>query len=144
MDAKSLPGEKAADGKRIAQVIARAERVDVFSLQGAFKPSSETGSDFVAGYHWTARGASLDARSAFELIDLLFDKNSYLFGIVKKCPFIPEYGLRFHRGTESIDVLLSFSCQRLAFVQGGTRRIENIDPVKGRLKKIINTVFRNQ
>ena len=143
MEAKTLPGEKAGE-KTAAQVIARAERIDVFALEGAFEPSSESGPDYVAGYRWTVRGAALDPGPAQELIEILFDERSYLFGQAKKCPFVPEYALRFHRGTRSAELLLSFSCQRWAFVQGGSRRLENFDPVTERLKRIVRTVFRSE
>jgi hypothetical protein len=142
MDGTILPGEETADGGGLSPLIARAERIDTFAVEGAFEPSSETGPDFVGGYRWTTRGAALDPGSARELIGLVFDERSYVFGKAKKCPFIPEYALRFHRGAESAELLLSFSCQRWAFVWNDTRRIENFDPVNDRLKEILRTVFR--
>ena len=142
MAENTLPGEKTADGSGLSPLIAWADRIDTFAVEGAFEPSTETGPDFVGGYRWTVRGAPLDPGSARELVDILFDKGSYVFGKVKKCPFVPEYALRFHRGAQSAELLLSFSCQRWAFVWNGERRIENFDPVNDRLERIVRTVFR--
>ena len=142
MDGKTLPGEKTADGGILSPLIASAERIDTFAVEGAFEPSTETGPDFVGGYRWTVRGAALDPGSARALVEILFDERSYVFGKVKKCPFDPEYALRFHRGAQSAELLLSFSCQRWAFVWNGERRIENFDPVNDSLRRIVRTVFR--
>jgi hypothetical protein len=130
-------------GPRIAGILMAPDRVDTFMLQPSMMPPENlTAPGTIAGYDWTVRGAQLGPREIKAFQDLVFDSRSHVFGVTKKCVPVPEYALTFHKGGEAVSVLLSFSCDMWRFVTTGRDVEEDFDPVRDRLKAIIETVFR--
>lgn len=96
----------------------------------------------VSGYVWKARGADLAPAVVADLKKMMLDGTSYDFDMAKKCVMVPEFALRLHAGLRHLDVLISFSCNTWTFQVGRDGRLEDFDPVAGRMKAIVETVFR--
>lgn len=129
-------------GRDAVALIAAADRVEPFLLKPALAPDAKAGPGSIAGYAWKARGADLAPTAVAEIKRLVIDDASYDFDVAKKCAMVPEYALRVHAGSRHLDVLVSFACSMWAFDKDGEARVEDFDPVAGRLKAVVETVFR--
>jgi len=119
-----------------------AERIEPYLLRAALAPEAKAGPDLIAGYRWKARGADLPADAVAEFKAIALNPASYDFDVTKKCVMVPEYALRVHAGNRVLDVLISFKCAMWAFDVAGEQRVEDFDAVAGRLKAVVETVFR--
>ena len=129
-------------GQDAVALVKAADRVEPFLLRTALAPDAKAGPDAIAGYAWKARGADLAPAAGAELKRLILDDASYDFDVAKKCVMVPEYALRLHAGPRHLDVLVSFACAMWAFDKDGDSRVEDFDPVVGRLRAVVETVFR--
>ena len=130
-------------GDEIIAVVSAPDRIEPFLLEAAFMPDpSLTGPTAIGGYTWKARGADLPAVDIQWLSNLIMSQSSYDFEIAKKCPFVPEVALRFHRGTDHVDVMVSQSCAMWQFEKGDAAKLEDFDPIKDQMKAIISSVFK--
>lgn len=129
-------------GQDAVALIAAADRVEPFLLKAALAPDAKAGPGILAGYAWKARGADLAPGAVAEVKRLLLDDASYDFDVAKKCVMVPDYALRLHAGARHLDILVSFACSQWAIAGKGDSRVEDFDPVAGRLKAVVETVFR--
>lgn len=63
-----------------------------------------------------------------ELQKLLLNDNHYLFGILKKCVFIPEMAFHFKKGGKDVLMLVSLSCKQVVYDLGEQQIHLDIDP----------------
>ena len=96
-----------------------AEQVRAFEASDAGglrpDPSRAIASDFLRG----EAGASLDSKQLEALRSVLYDEKSYRFGQdVSRCRFVPELSFQFQSGIDTLESLVSFSCNQLLFVMG--------------------------
>lgn len=106
-------------GERVAAVIERAKRVDVFKAEP----------------DWTAGQPCVKATEEKPLPDeliwllqkLILSDHFYLFNKTKMCLFIPELGFRI-QGESEVLVLLSFSCRQIKVVSPDQVAVLDIDP----------------
>jgi hypothetical protein len=93
-------------GGRAAEILARANRVEVFRVR-----DKRAGEDqkSVGGYIIAGTGAEIGGPASRRLADLLLDEKSYRFDDSTVGGFTPLVGLRLWDGERSVDVLLSFA-----------------------------------
>lgn len=125
-------------GAEIADIVARAERVESVALQGRAE-----GADAVQGYAVTRRGPDLGAAQIERLRELIFAESSYLFGQSKRCPMVAAHGFVFHAGARQASVVVSpATCPLWTFAQGAERpKIEDYDPVVDEIAKLAAELF---
>ncbi len=123
-------------GEEMLSVITGAERVESFSVIGAGQ-TREPGRD-------------LTAAQIAEIQEILTDPGSFLFGIVKKCLFIPDAGLRFVSHLGEVEILFSSTCRTFLATSAtgarldsdGTRdAYEDYDPVAHRIDALFASVL---
>jgi len=120
-----------------------AEQVRAFEVSDAGglrpDPSRAIASDFLRG----EAGASLDAKQLEILRSVLYDEKSFRFGQdVSRCRFVPQLSFQFQSGIDTLESLVSFSCNQLLFIMGkpGGRWIPqgtfDIRPARARLLEL--------
>ena len=97
--------------------------------------------DFL-GYPVKGKGPDLAPKQIERLQLMLLDENTYLFDVVKKCLFLPEYAFRFVRGDRSVIVLVCYSCEELTFVYGGRELLEDFNNATRRMKALTGELFK--
>jgi len=93
-------------GNRAAEILARANRVEVFRVR-----DKRAGEDqkSVGGYIIVGAGTDIGGPASRRVADLLLDEKSYRFDHSTVGGFTPLVGLRLWDGERSVDVLLSFA-----------------------------------
>jgi hypothetical protein len=99
------------DGKRI---LSSPDRIEVFRIHGY---ESQAGGRTLRGYPILAEAVKLRPDFARRAAAVLLQPGNYEW-LRKKCAFTPGVALRFWRVTESVDVLLCFSCNQCLFAFG--------------------------
>jgi hypothetical protein len=100
-------------------LLASAESAQTFgaSDSGGLRPdpSKAIASDFVRG----APGATLDSTQLDALRSVLYDEKSFRFGQdVSRCRFVPNLSVQLRAGIDTLETLISFSCNQVLFVMG--------------------------
>lgn len=125
-------------GEKMLAVIAAPDQVESFRLNSAQdKNSPKT----LAGFPILKQGPDLNQDQIKKIQSLIFDVNSYHFGVEKSCKFQPEMGLKFIKEDKVIDVLFSFSCDLWLFAHEGEEKIEDSDPVRETLIQFAYSLF---
>jgi hypothetical protein len=106
-------------GDTVLASIANATKVQVFRVGDAGglrpDPAKAIASEFVRG----APGLALDAKGLEALRSVLYDDKSYrLEQDVAKCRFGPFLSFQFSAGLDTLEALVSFSCNQVLFVIG--------------------------
>jgi hypothetical protein len=96
-------------------VVRGADRVDAL-------PVEMTGAGVSATHHVVERPMRLDPATARELRRTTLSAQSYLGGPMA-CLFQPGLALRFHRGSDRVQVLVCFMCDELIFEKPGGQLI---------------------
>lgn len=125
-------------GSEILDIIKNPEAVESYKIK-IKKSARGTG---IAGYPIIKRGPGLTTQQIDQIRSVLLDKNTYLFDVVKKCLFLPEYALKFRKGASEVVVLLCFSCEELTFVYNGRELLEDFDNATPKIRGLIQTLFR--
>jgi hypothetical protein len=128
-------------GDTVLASVKGATKVQVFRVtdSGGLRPdpAKAIASDFVRG----AAGAELDAKQLEALRSVLYDESSYrLDADVSKCRFVPHLSVQMRVGLESLEALISFSCNQVLFVvgkQGGRWVPQGTFDVKPARKKLL-------
>lgn len=126
----------------VLEGIASAEKVQVFRVadSGGLRPDPSKAilSDFVRG----AAGNELDARALEELRSVLYDDKSYRFTTdVSKCRFVPYLSFQMQVGLDTLEAVVSFSCNQVLFAlgkQGGRWVPQGTWDLKPARKKLID------
>jgi hypothetical protein len=102
--------------------VRQAERVEALPVQGA---------GISAPYRVLERPVPLDPKAMRDVGTTVLSTKSYLgrFGGVTACLFQPSLALRFHKGHDSVQVLVCFFCDELAFEEPGGRPLGDGDTV---------------
>jgi len=95
----------------------------------------------MGGYPVTGKGRDLAPKQVERLQAMLFDENTYLFDVVKKCLFLPEYAFRFLKGGKSVIVLICYSCEELTFVFEGKELLEDFNNATPRMRILTSELF---
>ncbi len=92
-------------------IVRDAERVEAL-------PVEETGMGLSATYRVVERPVPLDPATARDMRRTVLSTKSYVGGPMA-CMFQPGLALRFHKGRESLQVLVCFLCRELVFEKPG-------------------------
>lgn len=76
--------------------------------------------------------------------ELFMNPDNILFDVTENCLINPRIMLRFVRGVDSTDVLLSSPCHALAFFYGGKISAFNAKPAAQIIDAIINPLIKNK
>ncbi|MFZ5442523.1 MAG: hypothetical protein ACOZQL_21110 [Myxococcota bacterium] len=101
------------------ELLASATRVQAFRVgdSGGLRPdpARAIADEFVRG----APGKELDAPTLAELRSVLYDEKSYRFDQdTSKCRFAPHLSFQVQSGIDTLEALVSFSCNQVLFVVG--------------------------
>ncbi|HPQ54149.1 MAG TPA: hypothetical protein PK253_12950 [Spirochaetota bacterium] len=125
-------------GNEIIEIIKSPDTVESYTIK---IKKADTGTR-IAGYPVISRGPNLTPQQIDQIQSVLLDQNTYLFDFVKKCLFLPEYALKFRKGTYEVVVLLCFSCEELTFVCNGRELLEDFDNATPKIRGLIQALFR--
>lgn len=125
------------------RMMAVANKVQTFRVSdaGGLRPDARVAiaSDFVRG----TAGKALDEKTLEQLRSVLYDEKSYRFDQdVSKCAFVPHLSFQFTSGLDSLEALVSFSCNQVLFISGkaGGRWLPqgrfDVKPVRGKMISI--------
>jgi hypothetical protein len=100
-------------------VLDAAERAQAYEARdsGGLRPdpARAIASDFVRG----EAGAELDPKQLARLKSLLYDERSYrLEQDVSRCRFVPQVSFQLQAGLDTLETLVSFSCNQVLFITG--------------------------
>jgi hypothetical protein len=139
----TAPTEKVSEalGNTVLNAVANATHVQVFRVadSGGLRPDPKKAiaSDFVRG----VAGNELDAKTLETLRSLLYDDKSYrLNEDVSKCRFVPHLSFQMTSGLDTLEALVSFSCNQVLFVlgkQGGRWLPQGTFDLKPSRKKLL-------
>ncbi|MBL8916776.1 MAG: hypothetical protein JNM17_39100 [Archangium sp.] len=136
-----MPKVSEALGDTVLNGIANATKVQVFRVadSGGLRPDPAKAilSDFIRGNP----GNELDARALEGLRSMLYDDKSYKFeSDVAKCRFVPHLSFQMQVGLETLEAVVSFSCNQVLFAlgkQGGRWVPQGTFDVKPARKKLL-------
>lgn len=88
------------------------------------------------------KGPMVEGETKKAFIKLLLDAKSYELVQQKRCPFIPEYALRFIKGNDVADVVFAVNnCPKVSFRQNGGDVMRDTDPSVPEQQKLFKTLF---
>jgi hypothetical protein len=124
-------------GNDIIDIIKSPEKVESYRVKFQKTGKGTT----MGGYPVTAQGPDLAPKQIERLQAILLDANTYLFDVVKKCLFLPEYAYRFVRGGKNVIVLVCYSCEELTFVFEGRELLEDFNNATPRMRALTGELF---
>ncbi len=124
-------------GADVVEILQAPERIESYRV--GMRKSRQ--GDTIGGYPVLGRGPALSAAQVTQLASLLLDEHSYLFDVVKKCLFLPEYAFRAVRGGKNVVVLICFSCEELLFVYENREILEDFDRITPKVRTLIAELF---
>ena len=124
-------------GSDIIEILKAPESIESYRVE--LHKTNRAGS--LGGYPVHQRGPALNARQITQISSLLLDEQSYLFDVVKKCLFLPEYAFKAVRGGKSVVILICFSCEELLFVYENREILEDFDRVTPKMRSLIEELF---
>jgi hypothetical protein len=127
-------------GNDIIDILKNPDKVESYRVK--FQKTGK-GSN-LGGYPVTAKGPELAPKQIERLQAILFDANTYLFDVVKKCLFLPEYAYRFIRGDKQVIVLVCYSCEELTFVFEGRELLEDFNNATPRMRALTGELFNQE
>lgn len=89
-------------------------------------------------YQPASKIQSLSDEEIVKLKALLLNDNHYLFGVLKKCVFVPEVVFHFKKGTKELYLLVSLTCKQVTYDLGGQQIRLDIDPDADAFAEFIN------
>jgi hypothetical protein len=128
---------------KIINILAQPEKVESFKVESK-EDSALPERNRLGAYPIKEQGRKLTTEEIKDLQKLLFKKDSYHFGMEKRCRFKPDMGLHFVKGNEAVAILLSFACNLWLFVYQKEDKLEDFDPVQSELLKVANSLFPAQ
>ncbi|RKZ48924.1 MAG: hypothetical protein DRR16_12925 [Candidatus Parabeggiatoa sp. nov. 3] len=127
-------------GEAIIHVLANPDRVDTFRV--AFMADANSPLNLkVAEFPVLEQGPELEPGLLKAFQSLVFSDKSYIWEADKRCMFFPELGLRFVKGEQVVEVLVSFYCDLLLFVHEGEQKMEDCDPISQALGQFRDALF---
>jgi hypothetical protein len=117
----TAPTEKVRENvpDSVLALLAGASSVQAFRVtdSGGLRPdpTHAIASDFIRG----EAGKELSPEQLGALRSVLYDEQQYRFDAdVSKCRFIPHLSFQFRSGKDSVEALISFSCNQVLYVVG--------------------------
>lgn len=134
---------------RTLAILEGAEQAQSFEVSdsGGLRPdpSRAIASDFIRG----EAGAVLDLKQLAALRAVLYDAKSYRFTQdVSRCRFVPHLSFQFQAGIDTLETLVSFSCNQVLFVMGkpGGRWIPqgtfDVKPARAKVLELAKATLR--
>lgn len=137
-----LEGITSAIGNSALNNIVDAEQV--FCYQIANKPKNYTGYTLdgmaIVGFC----GVINQDLQTLVKSELMMNPNNILFDVTENCVIRPQIMLRFIRGVDATDVLLSSPCHALAIFYGGKISAFNTKPAAQIIDAIIDPLIKNK
>lgn len=129
-------------GRATADVLLRAAERATFRVDAKTHQAGASGPDRFGGYSVLRPGRVLTDAEARELATLLLADASYFPVDKYACPNDEAYGVRFTHGSEVVELLFIFPCDRVAFLRrasGDATQMpgEYIDPVADRVRTLL-------
>jgi len=128
-------------GAAIYQILSSPERVESFRVFPEPANKEVPANKQLAGFPIEQIGPTLTNDQIKTFQTLVLADRSYLFEVEKRCFFRPDTGLRFTKGQNTVDILLSYSCDLWQFSSSGDIKIEDFDPVKTELLDFRKSLF---
>ncbi|MBF0289655.1 MAG: hypothetical protein HQM14_17725 [SAR324 cluster bacterium] len=125
-------------GDPMIEVLSSPDHVESFQISHL---PSKNKTNTLAGYPILSTGNLLEGVPLTQFQSTVFDKDSYVLGITKRCGFFPDSALRFTKKEEIVTILFSFSCNQWIFIQGESEVYEDFDPARAPLLEIIKGLF---
>lgn len=122
------------------EILGTPDIVESFSLNWRFIKNMDPNKT-VGGYEILYPGSNLTEEQVTRLKQVFFKETSYLFDNKKRCNFMPDTGLRYHKDGQKLDVVLSFHCEMVIFYDGKRAfkeyKNKDIDPSAAQLQSIL-------
>lgn len=109
-------------GAGIVDTIKQPNSVDYYNVAPALPGAGPQ------TYQPANKEQALSDENIAKLQKLLLNDSHYLFGVQKKCVFVPETGFRFKKKDKDVVLLVSLSCQQVVYDLGGQQIRLDIDP----------------
>lgn len=114
-----MPKVEEALSGGVLELLTTATHVQTFRVRDAGglrpDPARAIASDFVRG----EAGVELDPAQLFALRSVLYDEKSYRLSVdTARCSFAPHLSFQFQSGLDSVEALVSFTCNQVLFVVG--------------------------
>lgn len=127
------PSEKVVKflGNEIIGLLKDPDRVESFRIGLMKDPKAK---DNLAGYPILFRGREMAPKQMEILRSIFLDEDTYLFDVVKKCLFLPEYAFRVTKNGEVLVILICYNCEEVVFVYKDKELLEDFDNATPRIK----------
>ncbi len=127
-------------GKEIVDILQNADSVESYLIEQFKAPKP----NLLAGYPIIEKGPNLTDEQKRDAVSILFNDKSYDFSILKKCMFVPQFGLKFKKGNASVVVLLYYGCDMMVFAHGSREIMTNFDPSHHQMQAITGDLFQDR
>lgn len=128
-------------GAEVYQILSSPERVESFRMFPEPASKEVPANKQLAGFPIEKIGPLLTNDQIKTFQTLVLSDRSYLFEVEKRCFFRPDTGLRFTKGQNTVEILLSYSCDLWQFSVQGDTKTEDFDPVKIELINFRQSLF---
>jgi hypothetical protein len=141
-EARKLDGriEKFLGGKSTLTFMTEADRAIAFRMDRRGKAIDGELREF-HGYPVTSEAVAVPRTAVGRLVTVLGNPEHYLWDAGKACKFDPGVGMRFSKNGTHVDLVFCFTCDQLLLVAGEHKRLEDTDPARGELLRIMKEVF---
>ncbi|MEM6846271.1 MAG: hypothetical protein AAF632_28930 [Bacteroidota bacterium] len=130
-------------GRANLNLIRHSQTLQLTKIE-SFPTQDITGVELMHGFR-VIQSAVLDEKSKDQIINLVGADSTYeIDSVYKTCIFTPSYALTFQKGADSLDVLINFDCNQVKFLFNDTSIIEDIDPGREKLWKLVLQVLPDQ
>lgn len=127
-------------GEEAFRIIQQAKSIEGFRVDG--DPLKESKGKKIDGYEILSGPVAVSTEHARELAKILADPEIYGWMYKKSCGFHPGVAIRFTSEVGSIDILLCFECDIVAFFQNGKDvGGEDFDSARGSVLGVIKDIF---
>ena len=124
-------------GQAPLEIIATPDKILTFQLD----PRAQKADKMLGTQAIVKEGPALTPKQTKQLCDLLLNEESYIMGMAKNGFSINEFGLRFIKGDQHVDVLVDHYRKELHFIHLGADSIQNSDPMAKALKQLTTELF---
>jgi len=131
-------------GAEVIQILSKPDDVESFLVGPELAESTIPERSQLGGFPILKVGSTLKKEQLETFQSLVLDEKSYLWKSAKRCLFRPEIGLRFIKGEDVVEILLSNWCSLWSFVHQGKQKIEDYDPISAKLEDFCTSLFPNE
>ncbi|MBL8021880.1 MAG: hypothetical protein JNM27_19555 [Leptospirales bacterium] len=124
-------------GEKMLKVLQAPDSVQAIQVE----PRAGVSLENIEGFKILNRGPMLSAEQTGLLKSLIMDEKSYDFVNVKRHPMDPIIAYQFKKGTDTVNVLVSFAGNLWQFSGFDQKSIEDNDPVRAYLVGLAKELF---